>query len=176
MVLAPAEVAHRHVAVGRPLDAAAAEDAVGVRINEQREHHLRGKLLVAAALVVDGEGAERHSLDGTDDLVHFIIGAVERVPLCAFAVNDKGCGDEQFPPQMMLALLIYSYANGIFGRRRIERATYRDVSVRYLCGGEHHPDHDTICAFRRKNFEAAAGSFVEVLEMAPEMKLVKPSC
>ena len=77
---------------------------------------------------------------GEDDLVHFIIAAVERVPVCAFAVNDKGCGDEQFPPQMMLALLIYSYANGIFGSRRIERATYRDMSVRYLCGGEHHPD------------------------------------
>ncbi len=77
---------------------------------------------------------------GEDDLVHFIIGAVERVPLSAFAVNHKGCGDEQFPPQMMLALLIYAYANGLFGRRRIERATYRDVSVRSLCGGEHHPD------------------------------------
>ena len=79
---------------------------------------------------------------GEDDLVHFVIAALERLPLSAFAVNHKGCGDEQFPPQMMLALLIYCYANGIFGSRHIERATYRDVSVRYLCGGEHHPDHD----------------------------------
>jgi transposase len=112
---------------------------------------------------------------GEDDLVHFVIGAVERLPLSAFAVNDKGCGDEQFPPHMMLALLIYSYANGIFGSRRIERATYRDVSVRYLCAG-HHPDHDTICTFRRNNFEAMAGAFVEVLELARELKLLQLGC
>jgi hypothetical protein len=30
-----------------------------------------------------------------DDLVHFVIHAVERLPLSAFAVNSKGCGDEQ---------------------------------------------------------------------------------
>jgi transposase len=110
-----------------------------------------------------------------DDLVHFIIGAVERLPLSAFAVNHKGCGDEQFPPHLMLALLIYCYANGIFGSRRIERATYRDVAVRYLCA-DHHPDHDTICTFRRRNFEAMAGAFVEVLELASEMKLLKLGC
>ena len=91
---------------------------------------------------------------GEDDLIDFGIGAVERLPLCAFAVNDKGCGGEQYPPQMMLALLISCHANGLFGSRRIQRATYRDVSVRYLCGGEHHPDHDTICDFRRTNFAA----------------------
>src|SRR5258708_6699678 len=112
---------------------------------------------------------------GEDDLVHFVIGAVERLPLSAFAVNHKGCGDDQYPPQMMLGLLIYSYANGIFGSRRIERATYRDVAVRSLCA-DPHPDHDTICAFRRKNFEAVAGAFVEVLELAREMKLLKLGC
>ncbi len=110
-----------------------------------------------------------------DDLVHFVIAAVERLPLSAFAVNHKGCGDEQFPPHLMLALLIYAYANGIFGSRRIERATYRDVSVRYLCAG-YHPDHDTICTFRRRNFEAVAGAFVEVLELAREMKLLQLGC
>ena len=110
-----------------------------------------------------------------DDLVHFVIEAVERLPLSAFAVNHKGCGDEQFPPHLMLALLIYCYANGLFGSRRIERATYRDVAVRYLCA-DHHPDHDTICAFRRNNLEAVAGAFVDVLELARELKLLKLGC
>jgi transposase len=49
-----------------------------------------------------------------DDLLHFVIHAVERLPLSAFAVNSKDCGDEQYPPHMMLALLIDCYANGIF--------------------------------------------------------------
>ena len=107
-----------------------------------------------------------------DDLVHFVIQAVERLPLSTFAVNHKGCGDEQYPPHMMLALLIYCYANGIFSSRRIERATYRDVGVRYLTA-DTHPDHDTICAFRRNNLEAIAAAFVDVLELAKELKLLK---
>ena len=107
-----------------------------------------------------------------DDLVHFVIQAVERLPLSTFAVNHKGCGDEQYPPHMMLALLIYCYANGIFSSRRIERATYRDVAVRYLTADQ-HPDHDSICAFRRKNRAAIAAAFVEVLELARELQLLK---
>ena len=106
-----------------------------------------------------------------DDLVHFVIQAVARLPLATFAVNHKGCGDEQYPPHTILALLIYCYANGIFSSRRIERATYRDVAVRYLTA-DTHPDHDTICAFRRNNLEAIAASFVDVLELARELKLL----
>lgn len=106
-----------------------------------------------------------------DDLVHFVIQAVERLPLSTFAVNVKGTGDEQYPPHMMLALLIYCYGNGLFSSRRIERATYRDVAVRYLTA-DTHPDHDTICAFRRNNLEAIAAAFVDVLELAQELKLL----
>ena len=107
-----------------------------------------------------------------DDLVHFVIQAVERLPLSTFAVNHKGCGDEQYPPHMMLARLIYCYAHGVFSSRRIERATYRDIAVRYLTANT-HPDHDTLCAFRRNNLAAIAAAFVDVLELAQELKLLK---
>lgn len=107
-----------------------------------------------------------------DDLVHFVLEAVEAVPMNGFVVNYRGSGSEQYPPQMLLALLIYCYANGVFGSRRIERATYRDVGVRYLTGGT-HPDHDTICTFRRSNFEAVSRMFLEVLRLAHELKLLK---
>ena len=70
-----------------------------------------------------------------DDLVHFVIEAVDRLPLKTFRVNHRGTGERQFPPHMMLALLIYSYTNGLFSSRRIERATHRDVAIRYLCAG-----------------------------------------
>jgi hypothetical protein len=73
---------------------------------------------------------------------------------------------------MMLALLIYSYANGLFSSRKIERATHRDVAMRYLTAGT-HPDHDTICKFRRDNLKAFRESFVDVLELARELKLLK---
>jgi transposase len=86
--------------------------------------------------------------------------------------DERGCGSEQFPPRMMLALLIYCYSHGIFGSRRIEAATHQHLSVRYL-GGNTHPDHDTICKFRRENFEAIAGCFLRVLELARELGLLR---
>jgi hypothetical protein len=73
---------------------------------------------------------------------------------------------------MMLGLLVYCYANGLFGSRRIERATYRDIAVRYLTA-DTHPDHDTICKFRRENLAAVHECFVRVLELARELKLLK---
>lgn len=107
-----------------------------------------------------------------DDLVHFVILAVEGLDLGAFRVNPKGSGSAQYPPHMMLSLLIYCYANGVFSSRRIERATYRDIAVRFLTG-DTHPDHDTIAKFRRENFEAVAACFLHVLELARELKLLK---
>lgn len=107
-----------------------------------------------------------------DDLVHFVIQAVDGLPAHRFRVNVRGTGSAQYPPSMMLALLIYCYANGIFSSRRIERATHRDIAVRYLTG-DTHPDHDTIAAFRRDNFEVVAACFVHVLELAREMRLLK---
>ena len=89
-----------------------------------------------------------------------------------FKVNERGTGSAQYYPRMMLALLICCYAHGIFGSRRIERATHRDVGVRYVAANC-HPDHDTICRFRRENFEAVGEAFLRVLLMARELKLLK---
>jgi len=107
-----------------------------------------------------------------DDMVHFVITAVEGMRFSTLKVNERGTGSEQFPPRMMLALLIYCYANGIFSSRRIERATYRDVGVRYLTA-DTHPDHDTICTFRRENFEAMGEAFLHVLQLARELGVLK---
>ena len=107
-----------------------------------------------------------------EDLVHFVIEAVDSMQLPSMAVNRRGTGSEQYPPRMMLALLVYCYCMGVFSSRRIERATYRDIAVRYLTG-DTHPDHDTICAFRRQNGLVVKEGFVEVLRLAAEMKLLK---
>ena len=103
-----------------------------------------------------------------DHIVHFIIDAVDRLPAEYFQTNTRGTGDEQYPPRMMLSLLIYCYATGRFSSRVIENATREDVVVRYICGGDLHPDHDTICTFRRKNRQLFEKAFVEVLLMAKE--------
>src|SRR5215510_11685127 len=56
-----------------------------------------------------------------DDIAHFIVAAVERVRLGAFRTNSQAGGKPQYHPRLMLALLIYCYANGIFSSRRIEQ-------------------------------------------------------
>ena len=73
---------------------------------------------------------------------------------------------------MMLAPRFYCYANGVFGSRRIARATYRDLCVRYV-PVDRHPDHDTIGKFRGENFDAVAESFLQVLLLARELKLLR---
>ena len=107
-----------------------------------------------------------------NDLAHFVIEAAERVDIAAFKINERGCGSAQYNPRMMLALVIYCYANGLFSSRRIERATHRDVGVR-LVAANTHPDHDTIAKFPRENFAAIAACFLEVLLLAKELKLLK---
>ena len=88
-----------------------------------------------------------------DDIVHFVIEAAELVPVDDFRINDRGTGSRQYHPNMMLALLLYCYSHGIFSSRPIERAAYKDVAIRYLCGNT-HPDHNTICLFRSRNEKA----------------------
>ena len=102
-------------------------------------------------------------------LAHFVVETVNVLPLRGFRVNTRGTGSAQFPPSMMLSLLIYNYAVGRMSSRQIEKATYEDVASRYICGGDAHPDHDTICAFRRQNADLFQESFVKVLEYAREM-------
>lgn len=107
-----------------------------------------------------------------DDLAHFIIEALEAVDLSLAVLNVKGTGSEQYPPGMMLGLLIYCYAQGIFSSRQIERATYQHVSVRYL-SADTHPDHDTIAKFRRENGALLRSAFVQVLRLAKASGLLR---
>ena len=94
-----------------------------------------------------------------DHPAKLIVEMINHVDLSAAAINHRGSGDEQYPPGMMLALLIFCYSGGVFSSRKIETATYDNVGVRYICGNE-HPDHDTICKFRRENGELLRSVFV----------------
>lgn len=105
-------------------------------------------------------------------IVHFILEAAEQVPTDQFRINHRGSGSAQYPPTMMLALLIYCYATGRFGSRTIEAATHSDVAVRYLCAN-HHPDHDSIYSFRTANEAAFRAAFTTVLQLAQQLRLTK---
>lgn len=72
----------------------------------------------------------------------------------------------------MLALLIYSYANGVFSSRRIERASFRDIGARFIAANT-HPDHDAIATFRRVNKAAFEAAFLQVLLLARASGLLR---
>ena len=108
----------------------------------------------------------------TDHLVHFILDAVDPMDLRAAKVNGRGTGSEQYPPSMLSSLLFYCYATGIFSSRQIERASFENVAVRVICA-DTHPDHDTICTFRRENQPLINESFVKVLPWAQALKLLR---
>jgi transposase len=106
-------------------------------------------------------------------LVHFIIEAVEQLDVSGLKVNTTGSGSEQYPPAMMVMLLLYCYATGRMSSRVIEEATYSDVAVRYICGNRAHPDHSVICRFRGENREGFKDIFTKVLVMAQELGYLK---
>jgi len=107
-----------------------------------------------------------------DDLAHFIVEAVERVDMHSFHVSRTGSGKAQYHPRMMLGLLVYCYAGGIFSSRKIEQATYRNISVRFIAANT-HPDHDTIAKFRRENGYAFQTAFAQILLLAKELNILK---
>ena len=107
-----------------------------------------------------------------DHIAHFILEALAEVRLSGAIVNVRGSGSAQYPPRLLLGLLIYGYATGRFSSREIERATHDDVAMRYLAA-DTHPDHDTICTFRRRNAVFIQAAFVRVLELAKELGVLK---
>ena len=73
---------------------------------------------------------------------------------------------------MMLALLFYCYAKGIFSSRKIEQATYEQIPVLFITGGT-HPDHDSINTFRKRFLGELSDLFVKLLLIAHGMGILK---
>jgi len=84
----------------------------------------------------------------------------------------RGSGSASYHPRMLLGILVYGYATGIFSSRKLERATYDSVAFRFIAAND-HPDHDTIATFRRRFLKQIEGLFVQVLLLAREMGMLK---
>src|SRR3984885_9686640 len=109
---------------------------------------------------------------GKGDLARLIVEAVEQCDLRRAVSNDRGSGSRQYPPGMMVSLLIYAYAQGVFSSRRIEQLTHENLSVRYLCANT-HPDHDTIAKFRRENAALFQDCMRTIILLGQELGMVK---
>src|SRR5471032_863606 len=84
----------------------------------------------------------------------------------------RGSGSASYHPALLLGILVYGYATGVFSSRKLERATYDSVAFRFIAANE-HPDHDTIATFRRRFLKEIEGLFVQVLVLAREMGMLK---
>ncbi len=84
----------------------------------------------------------------------------------------RGSGSASYHPSMLLALLIYGYATGVFSSRKLERATYDSAAFRFIAGND-HPDHDTIATFRKRFLKEIEALFVRVLMLAKEMGVLQ---
>lgn len=107
-----------------------------------------------------------------DHLARFVVEIVDQLDVSDLEGDYTGSGSDAYHPRMMLALLFYSYASGTFSSRKIEAATYESVPMRYVAANQ-HPDHDTICTFRRRFLQPLSSLFVQILEIAHQMDLVE---
>src|ERR1700692_1980406 len=105
-------------------------------------------------------------------LARFICEVIDELDLGQMSRAYRGTGSASYHPRMLLGILVYGYATGVFSSRKLERATYDSVAFRFLAGNE-HPDHDTIANFRRRFLKEIEALFVQVLLLAREMGLLK---
>jgi transposase len=105
-------------------------------------------------------------------LARFVVEVIEDLDLRAMTGDYRGSGEASYHPSIVLGLLVYGYATGVFSSRKLERATYDSVAFRFIAANQ-HPDHDTIATFRRRFLKQIETLFVQVLVMAREMGMLK---
>ena len=105
-------------------------------------------------------------------LARLVVEIVEQMNLVRLTTAYRGRGSDAYHPAMMVALLFYGYATGVFSSRKLEQATYDSVAFRYVAGNS-HPDHDTIAKFRKRFLKELSALFVEILSVAQQMGLLK---
>src|SRR5271163_3251867 len=100
-------------------------------------------------------------------LARFVVEVIDGLDLRAMVGAYRGAGSAAHHPRMLLGVLVYGYATGVFSSRKLERATYDSVAFRFIAAND-HPDHDTIAAFRRRFLKEIEALFVQVLLLSHE--------
>ena len=105
-------------------------------------------------------------------LARYVVDVIEQLDLSSMVNAYRGSGSASYHPSMLLGLLVYGYATGVFSSRKIERATYDSVAFRFIAAND-HPDHDTVAEFRRRFLEEIKELFVQILQLAKESGMLK---
>jgi len=107
-----------------------------------------------------------------EHLARFMVDVIASLDLRDMIGSYRGSGEASYHPTILLGLLVYGYATGVFSSRKLERATYDSVAFRFIAANQ-HPDHDTIAVFRRRFLKQIETLFVQVLVLAREMGVLK---
>ena len=105
-------------------------------------------------------------------LARFVADVITQLDLSPLYARYGARGGEPFAPEILLGLLFYGYATGVFSSRRIEQATYESLPFRFLAG-DLHPDHDTLAHFRKTFLLELKDLFVQVLLLAQAAGVLK---
>lgn len=107
-----------------------------------------------------------------DHLARFVVDTIAHLDLSTIYARYGARGGQPYAPEILLALLFYGYATGVFSTRKLERATYEMVPFRFITG-DLHPDHDTLAAFRKTFLADLKDLFVQVLLLAQVAGVLK---
>jgi transposase len=105
-------------------------------------------------------------------LARFVVDIITQLDLEPIYGRYGVMGGEVIAPKILLGLLFYGYATGVFSSRKIERATYENLAFRYIAG-DLHPDHDTISNFRKTFLVEIQELFVQILLLAQAVDILK---
>ena len=105
-------------------------------------------------------------------LARFVVEIVDQLDLKRLVGAYRGTGSAAYHPAMLVALLFYGYATGVFSSRKLAQATYDSIACRFICANS-HPDHRTIADFRKRFLGELEALFVEILLIGQAMGLVK---
>src|SRR3989304_199979 len=105
-------------------------------------------------------------------LARFVVDVIALLNLSAIYARYAAVGGEAIAPEILLGLLFYAYATGLFSSRKIERASYKSLPFRYVAGGV-YPDHDTIAHFRKTFLAEIQELFVQILLLAQAAQMLK---
>jgi len=107
-----------------------------------------------------------------DHLARFVVEIVSQLDLKPLRDAYAGRGSKAYSPEILLSLLFYGYATGVFSSRKLELAAYDSVAFRYIAVNT-HPDHDTIAVFRKRFLNELKPLFVQILQIAHEMNVLR---
>jgi transposase len=107
-----------------------------------------------------------------DHLARFVVEIVDQLDLSHLVAAYAGTGSKPYHPALLVALLFYGYATGVFSSRKLSQATHDSIAFRFICANT-HPDHRTIADFRKRFLGELEARFTEILLVAQAMGLVK---